>query len=272
MIPPASAMAIRSATLTGYIANATAARAGVDALGEGARAADAADEVDALVRPRVADAQQRLQDLVVQQLDVEPVRGGRPVRAGDQAQGVPLARRGTSRPRPEPDGRVRSRTDADVLGETLEQRLRGVPGEVLHDAVIRQDLGLVVGERDGEERVGLDRAGARRLARAACSRARIALAARWWPSAMYSERDRGIGGDQGRRVAVGRRRQIVCWIPSDAVKSNSGERGDRPRDDRVHGRRRRVGQEDRTGLRARLEDVAGPVVLLVLARASRACG
>ena len=77
MMPPASAMAIRSATLTGYSENATAALPAVDQALEFGGAADAADEIDALVRARVADLQQRLQHALLQHLDVERVAARR---------------------------------------------------------------------------------------------------------------------------------------------------------------------------------------------------
>ena len=56
-MPPASAMAIRSSTVTGYIENATAALPRVDGLLERLGAARAADEIDALVGADVADAE-----------------------------------------------------------------------------------------------------------------------------------------------------------------------------------------------------------------------
>ena len=71
MISPASAMPIRSSTLTGNIENATAALPLVDELLEFGGAADAADEVDPLVGAHVGDLQDRVQQVILQDADVE---------------------------------------------------------------------------------------------------------------------------------------------------------------------------------------------------------
>ena len=73
MMPPASEIAIRSSIVTGYIENATAAVPESTALLEAGGAAGAADEIDPLVGADVADAEQRLEDVPLQQRDVEPL-------------------------------------------------------------------------------------------------------------------------------------------------------------------------------------------------------
>ena len=67
MISPASAAAISCSTVVGCMANGEGGGARVDAALELAGAPDAAHEVDPLVGPGVADAEDRLEYALLQQ-------------------------------------------------------------------------------------------------------------------------------------------------------------------------------------------------------------
>ena len=98
MMPPASAIAIRSSRPTGYIANATAAWPDVHEPLELCRATNAAHEVDALVRAHIADLQERLQHFALQHFDIERIARAVPGAGAGQLECVPRAGRETSRP------------------------------------------------------------------------------------------------------------------------------------------------------------------------------
>ena len=178
-MPPASAMDIRSAMPTGCIANATAACPSSTSRIERTRAADAADEIDPLVRPDVADLQQRRQHLVVQARDVESIGRRRPpdvagasvtaCHCAGQVHGDFSCDQPACRLRVGPCRRARSASSSDA-GD--------VPREILHDAMVWQDLRLVTRETRRPRNVSASTGEAAcSRARSSC-RARIALAAR----------------------------------------------------------------------------------------------
>ena len=134
--------------------NATAARAAVDDLLQFARAADAADELDALVGALVADAEQRREHEILQARDVE--RRDR-TRVAD-ALVLPASSRSVYHApsryiahSPLRAGVGRAGLDRELRAQRGEQRRGRVAREILHHAVIRQDLRLLLGERDAEE-------------------------------------------------------------------------------------------------------------------------
>ena len=224
MMPPLSAMPIRSATLTGAIAKATAAAP------ESTRSTSASG-------PRIPPTNPIRSSVRGSPIASSGARtwswsswtssrsaGGRPVRRRHEMQRVPLAREvhghvaGRGR-------RVRAGRELDVLAQALQERLRGVPGQVRHDPVIRQDLGLVVGEGDGEERVRLDPADAGRALPEGLAGAHGARG----PMVAVRDVQGRDGGERGDQVAItpSATRQTVCWTPSAAVKSKSGVAGRR---------------------------------------------
>ena len=119
------------------------------------RPADPADEVDPSVRARVADPEERRQDLVLQERDVQAIGSRRVGSGGPEVEGMPAsvevhrdlarARRG-----------LRARSDRDLRPERVEEVLGRPAPEVPDEAVVGQDLHLVVREGDREERVGLE--------------------------------------------------------------------------------------------------------------------
>jgi len=71
MMPLASAMVIKSSMLVGNMENAQAYSPSFTSFSNSPRAADAADEIDALARARVINAEQRREDKFLQERDVE---------------------------------------------------------------------------------------------------------------------------------------------------------------------------------------------------------
>ena len=74
MIPPASEMAIRSSIVTGNIENATAAAPELTAASSALVPRRAAEEVDSLVGPDIADPQDLLEHEPLQKGDVQSAR------------------------------------------------------------------------------------------------------------------------------------------------------------------------------------------------------
>ena len=74
------------------------------------------------------------------------------------------------------------RVTGNALAQRRQELLRRAAREILDHAVVRQDLHLVVGKRDGDEGVRVGRGAD--LPSAARRGPAPALAARWWPSAM----------------------------------------------------------------------------------------
>ena len=173
MMPPASAIAMRSATLTGNIENATAALPDETSRSSSAGAANAADEIDALVGARIADAEERLEHRALEHLDVEGVGARRAGERRRKRDGVPAAGK-------KHGDAVRGRTAAAApfvvdpahRPERGDERLGRVSVQILDRAVVRKDLRLIVGKRDGHEMIGRRRPGP------SLARARAALAAR----------------------------------------------------------------------------------------------
>ncbi len=178
-----SATAIRSLIWVSRRAKATAISPLSTRRSEFRRAANAADEVDALVAAQVADAEDGFEQLVGQQADVEPAHR---VRDGNQ-------RRVDLQPVPTPAevhaddaGLVRMhggrrRRYGETLTEAGEEFGRRQAIQVAHDAVVVEDAHLVRGKDDRQETwalacpaaAGGDAARTRRRAE------------RWWPSAIY---------------------------------------------------------------------------------------
>ena len=162
MISPASAIAIRSWTVTGNMLKATAPAPLLTIFSSSPVAADAADELDALVGALVANPEQRREHEIVQARDVE--RRDRARARGGFAAGVEpqraTRRRDTSRIRP-CARRCRAGLDGNFRAQRGKERRRRVAREILHHAVIRQDLQALLRERDAEEpRVLADEASA----------------------------------------------------------------------------------------------------------------
>ena len=123
------------------------------------RAADAADEVYALVGARVFDAEQGVEQVVLQEAHVE--RGGRVVRERArrvvaQRQAVPAASQihvpvgGLARPLA-----PRVLGDVEATADGFEELLGRAAVQVFYDAVVGENPHLLVGEGDGEEAVVL---------------------------------------------------------------------------------------------------------------------
>ena len=127
---------------------------GVDGALELARAAGAADEVDALVGADVADPEHRLEQALLQHAhverrdDVAAASGAPPSRSVCQRPARYIADLAFAGRRCGPG--ARRRTARRPLRGT--DRARGRPGP--SRPVVREDLRLVVRERDGEKRVG----------------------------------------------------------------------------------------------------------------------
>ena len=223
MMPPASAIAIRSSRLTGIHRERHRGLARRDQPLELGRAANAADEVDALVGANVADLQQRLRALRAAALRRRAHRRATSRRRRRQLERVPVRRPGTSTrvPRPVPAWLVpvagpRSR----AARSAATKRLGRLAGEIPDDAVVRQDADLIVGKRDRDERVGV--VVRRRLPRCPARRAPSARAPR---SRRDGGRRRCTAPARHERAATSASRsapttrQIVCCTPSGAVKS-----------------------------------------------------
>ena len=72
MMPPASAMLIKSSMLVGNMRERAGVFAAVHELFQFRRAADAADEIDFFARARIVNAEHRRENLFLQQRHVEP--------------------------------------------------------------------------------------------------------------------------------------------------------------------------------------------------------
>ena len=257
---PASEIVIKSATLDRVHREGDRSRAAVHGALERGGAADAAEEVDALVHPHVADPQQRREDLIVQQRDVE--RG---------------AGRGAG---------IRARFSVTVYQwparniDTSPFRC-GVAGPGVHgDGVAPAPRGTRrVACPEGPSRCGC-RAGpaSGRSGRRPPGTCRPPTA---HPASQALPRSRGAGramvpvgdveqrhgGERATSSCGRRRRHTPDRVPHavDAVKSKSGAPAG-PVGHGVHRRHGRIGQKHGPGLRAKVDDVPRAVVLFVLPR------
>ena len=122
MIAPASDTAIRSATLTGNIENATAALPDVTSCSSSAGAAGAADEIDSLVGADVRDFQDRREQPVLQHADVERRDRIRRDRAPCAAAACATRRSKYIAMSPRLRRRRRARRDIEALADRGEKR------------------------------------------------------------------------------------------------------------------------------------------------------
>jgi hypothetical protein len=116
-------------------------------------AAIAADELDPLVGARVADAQDRREQVVLEQAHVEARdRVGARHEFGPNPQAVPAI--GDEHPEGLRLRRLhgrRARLDAEARTDLREQRVRRQPAQVGDDAVVGENPHLVVRKRDREK-------------------------------------------------------------------------------------------------------------------------
>ena len=227
--------------------------AGVHETRELGGAANAADEVDSLVRPWIADCENRREHAVVQPLHVERAHrvGDRRPRverepvpgAGEIHRALALARDGgASRPHRQP----RRELGEEVAGRAAD--------EVLDDAVVRQDLHLPVRKRHRQEPA---RFRAAHVSIGAC-RARGAMVS-------VGDVERGHVGERGRNRGADARLSLPERVDDPVGRGDVVERrtGDDLSDRGVHGGTPAVREQHRPALRPGLDDVARAVVLLV---------
>ena len=232
------------------------------------RAADAADEVYALVRARVCDAEHGVEQVVLQEAHVERRRrvvGERARRLAAQRQPVPPAAHvhvpvpGLARPLA-----LRALGDVEAPADGFEKLFGRQPVQIFHDAVVGENLHLLVGEDDGEEAVVRLRARVVRV-----PRLQLRARARGGGRAVVAVGDveqRHFGEAARELFGRGRAPDGVAHavVGLEVVERLADGLG---LDERVEAAVGAVGQEDGAGLRAQGQDVARAVVLLVGARA-----
>ena len=163
MTPPASAMAIKSSDARREHGKRAGEFAAVHQLFQFRRAADAADEMDALARARIVNAEHRREHVFLQQLHIEQFPGSSVDSSSNSAERerVPLA----GKIKTEfmfAAGRRRAMTVNGKNGvENFQQLLRRLAVQILQHAVVGQNLHLVVRKNHGEKLSALARALAR---------------------------------------------------------------------------------------------------------------
>ncbi len=266
MIAPASETRIRSATLTGYSENATAAFPDVDELLERTRAARAADEIDALVGAHVGDVQHGRQQLLLQDADVERADGIGGIGCRARAQRVPGRPGSTSRSRraapASPVPRSTSNRSRTASQEAVgRQRRRGLSRS-----------GCTAGSAPGRaERRPPASSRPRRRRRRRARRARVSARARRWRR--DGGRRRCTAPESGRTPRRGhrdrrRRPARACGCtPSGAVKSAIGGLATARETTRSTSVAARYVRNTGPGLRAERQHVPRAIVFLVGPRA-----
>ncbi len=162
MTPPASLMAINVSTPSGNIENAQANSPLSTSLCQFRRAADAADKLDALIRARIFDAEDRTEHVLLQQGHIEQFRGVlRFQQLTAEREGMPSA----GQIKAEfvfATGRRRTMTvNGKNRPENLQHLLRRPAVQILQHAVVGQDLHLIVRKNHREEPAAFTRTLAR---------------------------------------------------------------------------------------------------------------
>ena len=229
------------------------------------RAADAADEVDALARAGVVDAEHGLQKAILEDADIEKVDRAR-IRGGFPREVIPFAAEIHARVARKRRGFYLGRRDGEDAAHFRQESLGRATVEILHGTVVGQDFQLVAGEEHAEEPVVV----------LASVVTRIALTAQFAHAEGAGRTVMSVGDIGGRHITreeglqrhTSARRQFPDLVLHAIRRREVVLRSVRRHvalDDRVDARRAAIGQEDRSCVRAQRVHEAGAVVLFVLA-------